>query len=212
VAGHISYPRTAAIADAWANYRHATVLADLGAIEAAIEKLEGVIGDPIAPERLKRLAGDLFSQLYVRLQSLVKARVQPAVEISPAGVVRIGSIDLLHVLLPDFQTSVSGVTVLRGLHHIEGEQNLAKGRVTSLLNAPDLYGVYEAIVEARNPVDDAIYQKFSTMFPDDYTRSEVVDCIANALRFGRGDVNGHIIGPSSRGFDISIRGRTASCL
>ena len=189
MAGHISYPRTAAVANAWSNYRHAISLANGGAIDASISALRAILHDPNAPAHLKQLAAELVSKLYAQSE--------------PRGV------ELSHVLQPDFKTDHAGTTRLTGLHHIEGNQNLEKGRVADLLDGPNEHGVYEAVVEARNPSDNLVYQKFSTMFPDDYTKDEVVACIENARRFGRIDSSGHIIGPSGRGFDVNIRGKTA---
>jgi hypothetical protein len=67
VVGHISYPRAAAIADAWSNYRHAVRLADIGALEAAIYKLEAILDDLNATEPLRGRAAVLLGNLYFRL-------------------------------------------------------------------------------------------------------------------------------------------------
>jgi hypothetical protein len=67
VAGHISYPRSAAIADAWSNYRHAVRLADSGALEAAIYKLQTIIDNLNTTEPLRQRAAVLLANLYFRL-------------------------------------------------------------------------------------------------------------------------------------------------
>jgi hypothetical protein len=82
-------------------------------------------------------------------------------------------VELSHVLEPDFAKNKDGSFRLSGLHHIEGSQNLDVGRVADLLSGPNEHGVYEAVVEAKNPADGATYQKFSTMFPDELTKDEV---------------------------------------
>jgi hypothetical protein len=62
--GHISYPRTAAVASAWSEYRQAVTLANAGAVDAAISKLRAIIEDAEAPAELKELASALLNKLY----------------------------------------------------------------------------------------------------------------------------------------------------
>jgi hypothetical protein len=64
--GHISYPRTAAIANAWSNLHDAVVLVDAGATAAAIEALEAILADPTAPGEVKRKAAELLNRIQNR--------------------------------------------------------------------------------------------------------------------------------------------------
>jgi len=81
MAGHISYPRTAAVANAWSNYRHAISLANVGAIDASISALRAILNDPNAPAHLKQLAAELVSKLYAQSEPPAEP---PPVETSPA--------------------------------------------------------------------------------------------------------------------------------
>jgi hypothetical protein len=63
VAGHISYPRTAAAQNAWADYRHAITLANSGARGAAILLLQDVVDNPNASPYLQQVAAELLTKL-----------------------------------------------------------------------------------------------------------------------------------------------------
>jgi hypothetical protein len=237
MAGHISYPRTAAAESAWADYRDAITLANAGSADLAISLLRDILADPNAPPHLKQIAAELLAKLLAELNAKLGASetmsapaeatgepppsdaapdyastpaAPPEVVSQPSQMETAGGVRLSHILQPDFRTNRQGDVILTGLHHIEGPQDLTKGRVVDLLAAPNKYGIFEATVEAQNPADQSIRQKYSTMFPDHFTQAEVAACIDHAHRYGRTDARGHIVGPSGRGFDIKIvPGRTA---
>ncbi len=100
MAGHISYPRTAAVANAWSDYRHAIALANMGATAASIAALRGILNDPNAPAHLKDEAARLLRKLYAEAETLSPEILVPGGGLDAHEGKIVGHTLLRHVALP----------------------------------------------------------------------------------------------------------------
>lgn len=89
-----------------------------------------------------------------------------------------------------------------GFHSRPGGRDPRGARVVRVVEGPNRAGVYVAMVEIRDPDGGRWLGKRSTLFPDDWTRGEVLAAIVNAWEHRTTGSSEHFRGPSGRGFTI----------
>ncbi len=78
----------------------------------------------------------------------------------------------------------------------------AKSRIKEILSGPNRVGVYTAIVEIYDPDERQWKEKFSSFFPDDFSREQIIKSILFALSNNMLPSGSRWRGPSGHGFLI----------
>jgi Bacterial EndoU nuclease len=89
-----------------------------------------------------------------------------------------------------------------GFHHRYLGQNSKTARVKKILSPINKFGIYTAIVEIFSRKDKIWKEKFSSLFPDRLTRSQMVQEIAKVYRNRQFTKGQKWRGKSSYGFEI----------
>lgn len=87
-----------------------------------------------------------------------------------------------------------------GYHSRPGGRDSPDARVIRIRSAPNRLGVYTATIAIRD--GSQWKEKFSSFFPDNMSRQEVIDAILSAYKQSRDKNKQPWRGPSGRGFDI----------
>lgn len=106
------------------------------------------------------------------------------------------NINLLHV----FEGEINRKGKPTGFHSRPGGQNPSNARVTSVKDQPNRYGVYTANIEVRD--GNQWKSKFSSFFPDDLSRDEVIDVILHAYNNSNNKSSQPWEGPSGAGYRV----------
>ncbi|MEM9602096.1 MAG: EndoU domain-containing protein [Pseudomonadota bacterium] len=106
------------------------------------------------------------------------------------------AINLHHVF--DGEINRSGKPT--GYHARPGGSDPAGARVVSVRDGPNRHGVYTATIAVRD--GDRWKEKFSSFFPDDLSRQEVVSIILHAFENSENPRAQPWRGPSGLGFDV----------
>lgn len=112
------------------------------------------------------------------------------------------NVNLWHVFEGEINRSGKPV----GYHSRPGGRDVPGARVTAVRDGPNSAGVYTANIEIRD--GDRWLGKFSTFFPDDMSRDEVLSAILNAHAKSSNPNAQPFSGPSGHGF--TIQGYTSS--
>lgn len=105
-------------------------------------------------------------------------------------------INLWHVFEGEINRSGKPV----GYHSRPGGQDPANARIKSIRDKPNRAGVYTATIEIRD--GNQWKNKFSSFFPDDMSRDDVVDAVLNAYNNSNNPNAQPFEGPSGLGFTI----------
>jgi hypothetical protein len=108
------------------------------------------------------------------------------------------SLNLKHIF--DGEINRHGKPV--GFHVAPKEPMGATSRIRHILSGPNRAGVYTAMVEIYDPSERRWKEKFSSFFPDDFSREQVIDSILFALANNRLPEGSRWRGPSGYGFMI----------
>ncbi|MDF2367991.1 EndoU domain-containing protein [Sneathiella sp.] len=108
------------------------------------------------------------------------------------------SLNLTHIF--DGEINRHGKPV--GFHVAPKEPMGATSRIKHILSGPNHAGVYTAMVEIYDSDDRRWKEKFSSFFPDDFSRQQVVDSILFAHSNNRLPEGSRWRGPSGHGFLI----------
>lgn len=106
------------------------------------------------------------------------------------------NINLLHI----FEGEINRRGKPTGFHSRPNGQDPANARVTSVKDQPNRHGVYTANIEVRD--GDQWKSKFSSFFPDDLSRDEVIDVILNAYNNSSNPNAQPWEGPSGAGYRV----------
>lgn len=106
------------------------------------------------------------------------------------------NINLWHVFEGEINRSGKPV----GFHSRPGGTDPANARVVSVRDQPNSAGVYTATIEIRD--DNQWKSKFSSFFPDSYSRDQVIDMVLHAYNNSRDKNAQPFSGPSGEGFTI----------
>jgi len=87
-----------------------------------------------------------------------------------------------------------------GFHSRPGGQDPSNARVTSVRDKPNRHGVYTANIEVKD--GNQWKSKFSSFFPDDLSRGEVIDVILNAYNNSDNKNSQPWEGPSGAGYQV----------
>ena len=87
-----------------------------------------------------------------------------------------------------------------GFHSRHKGQDPTHARIVRIKSKPNRYGVYTADVEIRD--GNRWKRKFSSFFPDDMNRRDVLAAILNAYRHSKNKRAQPWRGPSGKGFQI----------
>ena len=87
-----------------------------------------------------------------------------------------------------------------GFHSRPGGKDPANARIVSIRDQPNNAGVYTATIEVRD--GNQWKSKFSSFFPDSFSREEVIDAVLNAYSNSRDKNAQPFEGPSGKGFTI----------
>jgi hypothetical protein len=105
-------------------------------------------------------------------------------------------INLWHVFEGEINRSGKPV----GFHSRPGGRDPANARVADIRDRPNRLGVYTATIEIRD--GDTWKSKFSSFFPDELSREEVIEAVLNAYRESDNPRAQPFEGPSGLGFRI----------
>ena len=108
------------------------------------------------------------------------------------------SLNLTHIF--DGEINRHGKPV--GFHVAPKEPMDATSRIKRILSGPNRAGVYTAMVEIYDPAERRWKEKFSSFFPDDFSRKQVIESILFALSNNRLPEGSRWRGPSGYGFMI----------
>ena len=89
-----------------------------------------------------------------------------------------------------------------GFHVAPKEPMGANARIKKILSKPNKAGVYTAIVEIYDARENRWKEKFSSFFPDDFSRQQIIDSILFAIANNRLPSGARWRGPSGHGFLI----------
>ena len=106
------------------------------------------------------------------------------------------NINLLHI----FEGEINRRGKPTGFHSRPNGQDPANARVTSVKDQPNRHGVYTANIEVRD--GNQWKPKFSSFFPDDLSRDEVIDVILNAYNNSSNPNAQPWEGPSGAGYRV----------
>ena len=87
-----------------------------------------------------------------------------------------------------------------GFHSRPNGQNPANARIQSIRSKPNSKGVYTANIEIRD--GNQWKSKFSSFFPDNMSREQVVDAVMHAYKNSKNPKKQPWSGPSGQGFQI----------
>jgi len=87
-----------------------------------------------------------------------------------------------------------------GYHSRPNGQDSANARVVRVQDGPNRYGVYTATIEVRD--GNQWLSKFSTFFPDELSRDEVIDIILHAYSNSDNPNGAPWEGPSGQGYRV----------
>ncbi len=133
-----------------------------------------------------------ITTLCLLLASAVNAKTKTEWSLTPP------SISLTHI----FEGEINKRGKPTGLHHLKDGEPIANARIKEILSKVNRVGIYTAIVQIRDKASGKWKEKFSSMFPNDYSKKKVVDVILRAYR------NADLLkgrkwgGPSGEGFRI----------
>ncbi|WP_293951224.1 EndoU domain-containing protein [Sneathiella sp.] len=108
------------------------------------------------------------------------------------------TINLTHIFEGEINRSGKPV----GFHVAPKEPMGAKSRIRKVMSGPNRAGVYTAMVEIYDPGERRWKEKFSSFFPDDFSRQQVIDSILFALANNMLPKGARWRGPSGHGFLI----------
>lgn len=108
------------------------------------------------------------------------------------------SLNLTHIFEGEINRSGKPV----GFHVAPKEPLGAKSRITRRMSGPNRAGVYTAMVEIYDPVERRWKEKFSSFFPDHFSRQQVIDSILYAAANNMLPGGSRWRGPSGHGFLI----------
>ena len=69
-----------------------------------------------------------------------------------------------------------------GYHHRQNGQDQKTARLKKILSLPNDFGVYTALIEVKDPATGIWKEKFSSLFPDHFTRQQIIDLIIKTYR------------------------------
>lgn len=107
-------------------------------------------------------------------------------------------INLGHV----FEGAINSKGRPTGFHSRPGGKDPQFARIKKILSPPNSGGVYTAKVEIYDPRDKRWKEKFSTLFPDSMSRSQVIQAILHAWNHRNTGDKIKWEGPSGSGFII----------
>ncbi len=108
------------------------------------------------------------------------------------------SLNLTHIF--DGEINRHGKPV--GFHVAPKEPLGAKSRIKEVLSGPNKAGIYTATVEIYDPAERRWKEKFSSFFPDDFSRDQVIQSILFAIANNMLPQGARWRGPSGHGFLI----------
>lgn len=108
------------------------------------------------------------------------------------------ALNLTHIF--DGEINRSGKPV--GFHVAPKEEMGARSRIVRRMSGPNKAGVYTAMVEIYDPVERRWKEKFSSFFPDHFSRQQVIDSILYAVSNNMLPDGSRWRGPSGHGFLI----------
>jgi len=108
------------------------------------------------------------------------------------------SLNLTHIF--DGEINRHGKPV--GFHVAPKDPMGAKSRIKQILSGPNRAGIYTAIVEIYDPATGRWKEKFSSFYPDDFSRQQIIDSILFAHSNNRLPEGSRWRGPSGHGFLI----------
>lgn len=108
------------------------------------------------------------------------------------------SLNLTHIF--DGEINRHGKPV--GFHVAPKDPMGAKSRIKKILSGPNRAGIYTAIVEIYDPATQQWKEKFSSFYPDDFSRQQIIDSILFAHSNNRLPEGSRWRGPSGHGFLI----------
>lgn len=106
------------------------------------------------------------------------------------------NVNLLHV----FEGEINRSGQPTGFHSRPGGQDPANARLVSVRDAPNRYGVYTATIEVKD--GGQWKSKFSSFFPDDLSRDEVLSVILHAYNNSNNQKSQPWEGPSGEGYRV----------
>lgn len=89
-----------------------------------------------------------------------------------------------------------------GFHHLTEQSGAYGSRIKKVLSPPNKVGVYTAIVEIYDPRQRRWKDKFSSMFPENLTKQQIIRAILRAISKNRLGSGAKWRGPSGFGFVI----------
>ncbi len=108
------------------------------------------------------------------------------------------SLNLTHIF--DGEINRHGKPV--GFHVAPREPIGATSRIKKIMSGPNRVGVYTAMVEIFDPDERRWKEKFSSFFPDDFSRQQIISSILFAHSNNRLPEGSRWRGPSGHGFLI----------
>ena len=87
-----------------------------------------------------------------------------------------------------------------GLHVVPKDR--AHARIKKILSGPNQAGVFTAVVEIYDPIENAWKDKFSSFFPSDFSKKQIIKSILFALSNNMLSQGARWRGPSGHGFLI----------
>ncbi|MBE7638363.1 hypothetical protein GUA87_16010 [Sneathiella sp. P13V-1] len=108
------------------------------------------------------------------------------------------SVNLTHIFLGEINKKGKAT----GLHHLKGGQPTQNARLKKILSTANRFGIYTAMIQIRDLKNNTWKEKFSSMFPNTYSKQQVLDVILKAYRnadLRKGQKWG---GPSGKGYRI----------
>lgn len=69
-----------------------------------------------------------------------------------------------------------------GYHHRANGNDVNSARLKKILSPANRFGVYTALVEVKDPDSGQWKEKFSSLFPDHFTRQQIIDLILKTYR------------------------------
>lgn len=106
------------------------------------------------------------------------------------------NVNLLHV----FEGEINRSGKPTGFHSRPGGQDPANARLVSVRDTPNRYGVYTATIEVKD--GGQWKSKFSSFFPDDLSRDEVLSVILHAYNNSNNQKSQPWEGPSGKGYRV----------
>lgn len=87
-------------------------------------------------------------------------------------------ISLTHI----FYGEVNAKGRATGYHHRANGKDTQTARLKKILSLPNHFGVYTALIEVKDPATGRWKEKFSSLFPDHFTRQQIIDLIVKTYR------------------------------